>query len=383
MHANELMIKEVDTSKRRDINRFINLPFKLYRDCPQWVPPILPDARFQLNRRKNPYYKFSDAAFFLAERSGEDVGRICVMDPRYYNDFKGTKESFFYLFDSIDDQAVANALFDVAAKWASERGLEVFRGPLGFVALDGFGMLAEGFEHHPAIGIPYNYDYYPKLAENWGFELEERVYSGYLDVIEARANFPQKVLAFADKIKQRYGFEVKTFSSKRELRKFVAPRLADVYNRTLTHIAGDPPIPKEQVDPIAESVLIIADPDMLKFIMKGDEIVGFLFCFVDISNGIRKARGRLFPFGLFHILRDFRRTDWLNMNGMGILPEYQGFGGPALMYAELYKTLRDHTQFKHADLVQVSEFNSKSLNELKRFGVEVYKTHHIYRKSLA
>lgn len=383
MPNSEVTIHEVDTTRNREVRRFIRVPFKLYEDCPQWVPPIIPDARLQLNKEKNPYYKNNDAAFFLAKRDGDDVGRICVMHPRYYNDFKGLKHAFFYLFDSIDDQAVANALFDRAAEWATERGLEIFRGPLGFMAADGFGILARGFEYRPAVGIPYNYAYYVGLAENWGFELEERVYSGYVDVPRLRAEFPQRVLDMADKIKERYGFSVKTFKTKRELRHYVAPRLADVYNRALTHIAGDPPLSQEEVDLVAQNLIMIADPELIKLIEKDGELIGFVFCFNDITRGIQKAKGRLFPFGLIHILRDFNRTTSLNLNGAGILPEYQGMGGSALMYGELYRSIMKYPRFKEAEAIQISEFNMKILNEMKRFGVEFHKTHHIYRKALA
>jgi hypothetical protein len=376
-------ILEIDTTNRSHTNRFISLPFKLYQDCPQWVPQLRDEAQMQLDRRRNPYYKRNDATFFLAEHNGQDVGRICVMDPRYYNEFKKTSQAFFYLFESIDDQSVANELFDAAAAWAAKRSLTLFRGPLGFMAADGFGVLAKGFEYRPAIGIPYNHAYYPKLVESWGFEIEERVYSGYIHIPTVREQFPQRILQMAEKIKQRYGFEVKTFKTKRELRRWVAPRLADLYNRTLTHIAGDPPIPQEVVDVVAENLLLISDPKLHKFIVKGDEIVGFLFCFLNISEGLQKAKGRILPFGWFHILRDFKRTRWLDMNGMGVVPEYQGFGGPAVMYAELFNTLQDDEHFEHAEVIQISEFNPKSLNEMKQFGVDFYKTHHIYRKELA
>ncbi len=375
-------IYEVDTAKRRDVNRFINLPFRLYKDCPQWVPPLISDARFQLNRSKNPFYKHNDATFLLAEQDGQDVGRIALLHPKFFNNFKGLQNAHFYLFDSIDDQEVASALFDAGAAWARKRGLNVLRGPLGFMAADGFGMLAKGFEHRPAVGIPYNYEYYTRLAETWGFELEERVYSGYLDVARLRAEFPQRVLEVAEKVKQRYGFTIKTFRNKRELRQWVAPRLAEIYNRTLTHIAGDPPLSQEEVDAVADSLLQITDPRLLKFVMKGEEIVGFLFCFLDISEGLQKARGRLFPFGIFHILHALNTTSWINLNGMGIAPEYQGMGGTALMYAELYRAVEHFPRFKHADAVQVSEFNPKSLNELRNYVTDFYKTHHIYRRQI-
>ncbi len=377
-----MRIHEVDTTSRRDVNRFINIPFKLYKDCPQWVPPILPDARLQLNRKKFPFYKHNDATFFIVEQDGQDVGRMAALHPKFYNEFKGLQNAHFWLFDSIDDQDAANALFDAGLDWARQRGLKVFRGPLGFMAADGIGMLAKGFEYLPAVSIPYNYEYYPRLAETWGFKLEERVYSGSIDLPRLREDFPQRVLDVAEKVKKRYGFTVKTFKNKRELRTWVAPRLAEVYNRTLTHIAGDPPLSQEEVDTVADNLLMITDPQLLKFVMKDDEIVGFLFCFLNISKGIQKARGRLFPFGIFHILLDLRRTTMLDLNGMGIVPEYQGMGGTAVMYAELYHATMNFPRFTHGEAVQISEFNAKSLNEMPKFGAKWYKTHHIYRREV-
>ena len=266
---------------------------------------------------------------------------------------KGLRNAHFYLSDSIDDQEVASALFETAASWARTRGLNVLRGPLGFMALDGFGMLARGFEHRPALGIPYNFDYYLRLAKTWGFELEERVFSGYLSVAEMRANFPQRVLEVADKVRTRYGFGVKTFKSKHELKNWVAPRLADIYNQALTDIAGDPPLSQDEVAAVADNVLITN---------KDGEVIGFLFCVLDISEGIKKANGRLLPFGLFHLLLELRRTNWINLNGMGILPDYHGLGGTAVMYAELFRALEQFPRFEHADIVQISEFNPKSLS---------------------
>lgn len=377
-----MRIHEVDTRQRRDVNRFINFVFELYKDCEQWVPPLLPDARFQLNREKNSFYKYNDATFFIAEQDGVDVGRICVFEPRTYNEFKGVQNAHFTSFDAVDDQDVANALFDAAVEWAHKRGLNHLRGPLGFRVLDGFGALAEGFEHRPALNIPYNFPYYIPLIENWGFELEERVYSGYVDVVETIKNFPQRVITIAEKVRQRYGFEVVTFDSKREIVEKIAPRLAEVYNRSLTHIAGDPPVTQEEVKDLADSLLLIADPKLLKFIMKDGELVGFMFAFPDVGEGIQRAKGRLFPFGIFQILLSLRRTKWLNFNGMGILPEYQGMGGTALMYAELYNTLADNPRFKHGDVVQISEYNVQSLNEMKKFGIDFYKTHHIYKRDI-
>ncbi len=383
MMRSPVTIHEIDARSRADRNRFINMPFDLYRDSPYWVPQVRGDALMQLNRDKNPFYWQNDAAFFLAERDGRDVGRIVALQPNTYNDFKGTSEAFFYLFETVNDCAVSDALLDAAAGWARGRGLTTLRGPLGFMAMDGIGMLAEGFDHYPAVGVPYNYSYYPGLVEAWGFELEERIYSGYLDIHRLYHGFPEKVRRVAEKVRQRYGFTIRTYSTKAALKKEALGKVVDVYNEALTHIAGDPPLPHEQAMTVFESAILIANPKMIKFIEKDGEMVGFLFCFLNISEGLRKAKGRTGPIGLLRILWSLRTTDALDLNGIGLLPQYQKMGGTAILYAELFDTLRSyHPRFKHADVVQISENNPASLNEMKQFGVEFYKTHHIYRKDI-
>lgn len=379
-----LHIHEVDTTRRRDVNRFINLPFELYKDSPYWVPTSRATTRMQLNREKNPFYRANDAVFFLAQQNGQDVGRIAVLHPARFNDLHDLQDSHFYLFDSIDDQGVANALFDAAVEWASKRGLSRFRGPLGFMALDGYGMLAKGFDHYPAVGIPYNYDYYPHLAEGWGFELEEQVLSGYAKIPDLLEQFPEKIERVAEKVKERYGYTVKQFKNKREMIDWARPRIVELYNRIFMNQLGTPPLILEEFDLIIDDVFTITRPDMIKVIVReeDEQLVGFLFAFIDISRGLRKSRGRLLPFGLFYILHDLYTTDWLNLNGMGVMPEYQGLGGTSVLYAELRKTLMQFPRFVHADVVQISEFNAASLNEMKKFGMGWYKIHHIYHREI-
>ncbi|NDJ52727.1 MAG: hypothetical protein GYB68_06540 [Chloroflexi bacterium] len=377
-----VQIHEIDTRQRRDVERFVRFPFDLYCDTPQWVPPILMDVRRQLSRKRNPFYEQGDAIFLMAEQAGQDVGRLAVLEPQFYNQYTHRKEAFFYFFEAIHNRAVAHALFNYGARWAKAKGLEVMRGPLGFLAFDGFGLLAKGFEHRPAVGIPYNHAYYVDLVESWHFKLEERIHSGYMDLDRHREEFSQKILRVSDKVMKRYGFEVVTFPTNAAIKRSVRDPMVKIYNEALTHIAGDAPVSDEQVETIMNQIAFVAQPDLLKFIQKDGEIVGFLFCLLDVSAGIQKAEGRLLPFGFLRILAERRRTDWINLNGMGILPEYQGLGGTAILYAELYRTVKAHTRFKHGDVVQISENNPQVLNEMKNFGIDFYKTHHLYRAAL-
>lgn len=148
---------QLDTSRPRDVRRFIQLPFELYRDCPQWVPPLIPDMKLAHDRGRFPFYRHSDADFLLVESEGEALARLMVIDHRPYNAFHESETAFFYCFDAADDAQATTMLFDAAFDWARARGLAEIYGPNGPMRSDGHGLLVEGFAHRPAIGIKYNY----------------------------------------------------------------------------------------------------------------------------------------------------------------------------------------------------------------------------------
>ncbi len=372
-----LQIIPVNTDSRRDVHRFVELPFRLYRDCPVWVPPLVDDVRLMLNRRKYPFYEHSDAAFFLAERAGRTVGRIAVLDNRHYNAHWKSRTAFFYLFDAEDDVEAAQALFAAAEAWAVGRGLTKMVGAKGFLQGDGLGVLVDGFEHHPAVGIPYNHPYYGRLIEAAGYRRQRDFYSAYLS---GETRLPERIMRIAEKMMAHRGFTIKAFASKRELRAWV-PRIVQVYNDTFVENWEFNPVTEAEARVIGERLLAIADPKLIKLVMKGDEIAGFLFGFPDISEGIRRARGRIWPLGWFWLLREFRRTRWLNLNGAGILPAYRGLGVNAILYAEMARTIQQG-QFEHADIVQIEE-HVLTLADTRTMGGRIYKTHRIYEKDLA
>ena len=372
-----MRVRKIDTDKRRDVRQFIQVPLDLYKDCPQWVPPILPEMKAVLNRRKYPFYRHSDADFFVAEQDGQTVGRIAVVDNRKYNEHHGRKESFFYYFDAVDDVAVARGLFDAAFEWARGRGLDSMVGPKGFLQGDGMGALVEGFEHRPAVGVPYNHAYYDDLITASGFQKETDFFSGYLS---GDHELGARIHEIAERVKERRGYHIKSFSSIKELREWV-PRIGKVYNDSFADNWEFCPVTEEEMEVIADRLVSIAHPKTIKLVMKGDQPIGFVFAFFDISEAIQKTKGRVWPFGWIRLMREFKRTEWVNLNGTGLMPEYQGLGGNAILYTELAKSVREFG-FKHADVVQVEEKNAKSLGDMAAIGVQWYKTHRLYRRAL-
>jgi len=379
--AEEAMIEiqRVDTESKRQVARFIELPFRLYAGHPLWVPPIRMDIRTRLNRQKHPFHEHSEVEFFLAVRDGQDVGRIAVIENRPYNQYHGVRQAQFYFFECVEDLGVARALFERAFEWAAERGLDQIVGPKGLGPLDGYGMLVEGFEFRPAMTMMnYNPPYYPQFLEALGFEKEVDFVSCYLSADKFR--LPERVHRIAERAAKRSGLEVKRFRNKRELLQW-APRIGKTYNQTFIENWEYYPLTDREIDYVIGEILTIADPRLIKIILHGDEVVGFLFGFADVSAAIQRSKGRLLPFGLIDILIEMRRTKWVALNGAGVLPQFHGRGGNALLYSEMEKTIHEFG-FKHADLTQVAESAVQMRRDLENVGGVPYKNHRVYIRKL-
>ena len=375
-----LTIEKIDTNNKSQARRFVEFYYKLYEDCPQWVPPLYMDAYLPLNRKKHPFFEHSEADFFLAVRDGKVVGRICAGENKPFNEYHKTKKAQFYFFDAIDDLEVARALFDTVFDWARARGLDTLIGPKGLSPFDGYGILIEGFEQRQMMTMMnYNYDYYPKLVEALGFEKEVDFVSCYLPS-EAFA-IPERVERIAQRVLARGNLWVKHFKSKKELVSW-AQRIGETYNRTFIHNWEYYPFSQGDIDYAVQNVFMVADPQLIKLIMHGDDIVGFLFAFPDVSAALQRAKGRLFPFGLVDLLLEMKRAKTVSGNGMGVLPEFQGTGGNALLYYEMGKTMLDFKHFEFVEMTQVAETTKQMRADLKNLNGVEYKNHRVYRREV-
>ncbi len=373
-----LTIEKIDTNNKAQVKRFVELPYQLYQDCPQWVAPLYVDAYLPLNRKKHPFFEHSEADFFLAVRAGEVVGRICAAENKLFNEYHKTKKAHFYAFESVNDLDVARCLFDAVIQWAKDRGMDTLIGPKGLSPFDGYGILVEGFEHRQMMTMMnYNYAYYPKLLEALGFEKEADFVSCYLPAESFK--IPERVERIAQRVIERGDLWVKKFKSKRELVQW-APRIGYTYNKAFIHNWEYYPFTEGDVKYAVNNVFLAADHRLIKLIMHQDDIVGFLFAFPDVSAALQRAKGRLFPFGLIDILLEMKRTKTISGNGMGILPEFQGKGGNALLYYEMGKTVFGFNQFQHVEMTQVAETTHQMRADLKNLNGVEYKNHRVYRK---
>jgi GNAT superfamily N-acetyltransferase len=374
-------IEKVDTNNKSQVKRFIKFYYDLYKDCPQWVPPLYIDAYLPLNRKKHPFFEHSEADFFLAVRDGQVVGRICAGENIPFNQYHKTKKAQFYFFDSLDDKEVAKALFEAVFDWARARGLDTIIGPKGLSPFDGYGIQILGYEHRQMMTMMnYNYPYYQKLVEDLGFEKEVDFVSCYLPADAFRV--PERVERIAQRVLERGKLRVKEFKSKKELLEW-AQRIGETYNKTFINNWEYYPFSQGDIDYAVQNVFMVADPHLIKLILNGDDIIGFLFAFPDASAALQRAKGHLFPFGIVDLLLEMKRTKTVSGNGMGVLPEFQGTGGNALLYYELGKTILDVYKFKFVEMTQVAETTRQMRADLKNLNGVEYKNHRVYRKVIA
>jgi len=374
-----MITRKIDVRTSKDRNAFIKFPFDLYQNCPQWVPPFVSDMHLVMNKQKHPFYEHSDAAFFIAESEKDVLGRIAVLHNRNYTDYHKIKTAFFYYFDVIDDLQVASGLFEQAIQWARSKGLDMIYGPRGFIRSNCVGMLIRGFEFMPAMNMNYNYPYYQNLMEKMGFTKE----TDYLSGFATRDNYkiPDKVMEMAEKIKSKRNFWVKTFSNKQEMLSLI-PEVDILHEEAFKNNPAYYPSTKAEFDMLARGLIQIANPDLIKVIMHQDEIAGFLLAFPNINKAIQHCKGKVFPFGWIELLLEKKRTDLIDLNGVGLMPKFQGMGANILLYTELAKTILENKNIKQAEFVQADERNFRSKSDSENMGVTWHKCHRTYEKQI-
>jgi hypothetical protein len=377
-----LRTEMIDTADRKAVSEFIQFHYQLYRGTPQWVPPIRDDIRAMLNRQKHPYYEHSDADFFVVKNGADVVGRVAALENKAYNQYHDKRIANIYLLDMVDDAQVADTLFAAVSDWARKRGLDTIVGPKGFSLFDGYGVQVEGHQYRQMMTMMnYNFPYYQTLIEAAGFDKEVDFVSCYLPA--EKFSVPEKVGEVARRVAERGKFKVMNFESKRHLLRY-ARQIGEAYNKTFVKNWEYWPMTEREIKYVVDTVLLVAIPKLIKLISYNDEIVGFLFGFPDISAALQRHNGNVSlrnPIAIADLLLEMRRTKWISLNGVGVLPEFHGRGGNALLYSEMEKTL--HTfDYRYGELTQVAETAEQMRKDLITAGGEAYKNHRVYRKTI-
>jgi hypothetical protein len=374
-----LIIQPVDLSQKKQVQKFIEFPFRIYRDDPVWIPPLWVDMRTQLNPRKNPFFEHSTAEFFLAIQDGQVVGRIAALENRHFNEYHGFKKAQFYDFECVEDITVAAALFDRVFDWARERGLDTLIGPKGFGVMDGYGMLISGFNQRCMMtSMNHNPAYYPDFMEQLGFTKEVDFISTLINITEYQV--PERVQRIASWVEQHRGIKIHQFRTIKELKAW-SWRIGETYNDAFVHNWEFAPLTNREIKMVVDTLELVADPHLIKIITHDDSIIGFALAFPDVGKALQRHKGHLSPIAIADLFLEMRRTNWVAINGGGILPEFQGLGGNALLYAMGDKMIRTG-QFSHAAFYQVAETAVQMRKDLENLGATPYKNHRVYKHAL-
>lgn len=372
-----ISVREIDLRSKAEVRRFIEFPFALYRDVPQWTPPVWLEMEELMDPRKNGFFEHSAAAFFLAESGGQVVGRVAAMWNRFYNEKHHNDTAFFYWFEAINDERVAAALLSSAESWARERGLRRMLGPIGFIQPDPPGILVHGFEHEGTMNVPWHFPYYEQLVMRAGFTAHMDYLSGYLD---RNLPVPPELLTHGAAALKRGGYTVQSFSKRAELERWVE-RFFGTYLNAFTDVPDFFGMSGRQFDALVKGMMIVIDPATTKLLIRDEEMIGFLLSFRDVTPGLRRSRGKLLPLGWWHLLRSRAANHQCNIIALGVLPERQKGGANLALIAEFVKTMTA-SPFGRAEIVQIVGGNMNTHGDMTRLGAKWDKTHRVFRKQL-
>jgi GNAT superfamily N-acetyltransferase len=366
---------------RRDLKRFVKVPFHLHRDSEQWVPPLIFERMQFLNRSKNPYFEHAEAEYFIAERDGVPVGRISAQVDQRWDEYQGGSDGIFGFFETANDPEVAAALLDSAAEWVRSRGRRRILGPMDFTTNDELGILIEGYELRPMILQPWHPPHYRELIEGHGYTKTIDLLMWHLALGELKQGneFHPMIHAAAQKAEQEHGITIRHMR-KREMEAEVR-RFMEVYNEAWGDNWGFVPITDAEVAFQAKNMKPVLDEDWAFMAEKDGEVIGAALTLPDINQVTAKMNGRLLPFGWLKFLRGKRHIDRVRVFALGVKHAYQHTGVAAGLYLK-------HLESASPDGVPagetgwILETNEAMNRAMEGMGGTVVKKYRLYEKAL-
>lgn len=377
-----ITIRKVET--KADLKAFIRYNYELYKENPYSVPDLYEDMLVTFNRKKNAAFDFCEADYFLAyNEQGELVGRTAAIINRQANKKWDITAVRFGWIDFVDDPIVSKALLDTVAQWGRERGMTYMQGPLGFTDLDAEGCLIEGFDQLSTMGSLYNYAYYADHFTTYGLEKEA-------DWVEFKIYIPQEGIPakhqrIADIVQKKYDLKVLKYTSGRKLVKDYGRKIFELINESYANLYGFSPITERQIDQYVKTYLPVLDLRMVTLITESDgTLIGVGISMPSMSEALQKAKGKLFPFGWFHLLKALKGSHqghFLDLLLVGIRPDYQSKGVNALLFTNLIPVYKE-MGFLFAESNPELELNEKVQAQWEYFTTEQHKRRRAFRKSI-
>ncbi|HJX32537.1 MAG TPA: acyl-CoA N-acyltransferase [Thermodesulfobacteriota bacterium] len=362
---------------KSELKDFIDLPWRIYAGHPNWVPPLKKEVRRLLDPRSHPFWEFSERILFLVRRGSETVGRIAGIIDRHYNRFHGEKMGIWGFFECTDDPEAVAALFSSVETWALQKGMTFLRGPLSPSMNYETGLLIEGFDYPPAVGMTYNPPYYLRLIESCGLTKEKDLLAFLID---GEYRLPDWIERLAERTAQKKGVRIRHVDPKHMDAEFALIR--EIYNDSWSGNWGFVPLTDNEMRDIQKSVKPFADPGLVFFMYYNDEPAAVCVIFPDINPLLKHLNGRISPLGLLKALIGWRKIRGLRLLMLGIKEKYRQLGLPMLAFHHIYEVAREQKKYHNLEMGWTLEDN-ESVNALTmETGARIYKKYRIFRKSL-
>jgi GNAT superfamily N-acetyltransferase len=366
---------------RRELRAFIKLPWRLYRDEPNWVAPLLMDLKKRLDQKKNPFFKHAEAQYFLAWRDGRAVGRISAHVDRNFNEFQSNEWGLFGWFECEDDPEAARALLNAAETWLRKRGRDRMVGPMDFTTNDEIGLLIEGHKYPPIILCPWHHPYYQRIFEqDIGMDKAMDLYMWSL-YVDNREKVHPAIWEAADRLESEHGIVCRNFR-KKDLQAEVT-RFLEVYNAAWENNWASVPLNEEEVRHYAKDLKPVLDENWAMVAEKKDtgEVVGAALTLPDFNQVLAKLNGRLLPFGWITALREKSKVDAVRVFALGVKPEYQHTGVAARFY-QMHFDAAERTPQKGGEMGWILETNTPMNRAMEGMGGEIKRRYRVYERLL-
>lgn len=371
-----ITINEVKDKKEKDL--FIKFPWKIYHKYKNWVPPLIIERKDFLNPQKNPFFEHSDVQLYLAVDEQDNVlGRIAGIINYSHIETHKEKAGFWGLFECIDNQEAANALFKTVSDFLRSHKMEIMRGPMNMCVNDDIGLLIKGYEYPPVIMMPYNPPYYKKLVARYGFSKKMDLWAYYGE--DKTGVIPERIERSLRIAQKRYNYKVRPIDLKRfdeELEK-----VHYIYTSAWEENWGAIPMTDKEFRHLAKDLKLILEPEFCLIAEVEDEVAGFSLALPDFNQVLKKLNGRLLPFGIFKLLWHKKKIDFLRIITMGVVKKFRNMGIDGCFYYETYK--RGFAKgYRSAEMSWILENNTKMIRVLENLGYRVYKEYRVYDYTL-
>lgn len=363
---------------RKELKEVVLFPFRLYRDDPNWVPPLIGERMQHYDPAHNPFFQHAEMQVFRALRNGETVGTIAAIADEMHLKVWGEPVGFFGLFECIEDDAVAAALFDAARRWLAERGREVMRGPMNLNINDECGMLVEGFDGPPVIMMSYNPPYYPPMLEHYGFTKAKDIHAYKVDIARYGpnlGNIPEKIARVARIARERYGVTMRHVRLDRlaEEVELIKP----IYRQAWSKNWGAIPMTDAEFDYLAAALKPVVDPELTYIAFLDDQPIGVFLTLPDYCQVAQHLNGRLFPIGWAKYLWYKRKITGVRVLIMGVLEEHRLKGVESLFYQEGCR-VAVRKGYRWAEFSWILEDNYRVIRDIETMGGRRYRTYRFY-----